>query len=299
MPSSLAQLLATQSDVLSYELFPPKTEAGEAALYRHAEQLLEFEPSFITCTYGAGGSTQSKTLAITAEVKRRFELPVASHLTLVGSTREQLIEYLQQARQAGVDTIVALRGDPPRGESEFQQTPGGLRYANQLVELIREEFGDAFGILVAGYPEKHLEAPSMEVDLENLKRKVDAGADAVVTQLFYDNEDFFRFVDQCHARQIDVPIVPGILPVINFEQIQRITGMCGARLPDSFTSQLQSAGGDLEQQFAVGVEYATRQVQQLLEQGVPGIHFYVLNKSRATLEVLRNTSFGSNQPSRA
>ena len=212
---------------LSFELFPPKTADGETALFAHLAQLVKFAPAFITCTYGAGGSSRAKTLDIVEEVKRRFQVPVASHLTCVGSSVDQLREYLTEASGRDVDYIVALRGDPAKGETEFQAAAGGLRYANELVALIRREFPH-FGVAVGGYPEKHLEAPSFEADLENLRRKVDAGADVVVTQLFYDNQDFFRFRDRCLQIGISVPIVPGILPVTNFSQVQRITSMCGS-----------------------------------------------------------------------
>ncbi|MDA8746544.1 methylenetetrahydrofolate reductase, partial [Rubripirellula amarantea] len=205
----------------------------------------------------------------------------------VGSTADQLADYLTEARKRGVDNVVALRGDPPKGETSFTATEGGFRYANELVEFIRERFAD-MGVAVAGYPEKHLEAPSMDVDLTNLQRKVDAGADVVVTQLFYDNADFFKFRDRCTALGITVPIVPGLLPVTNFAQIQRITSLCGARLPAEFVSALESAGDDSDAQFAVGVEFATRQMEELVREGVPGIHLYVLNKSEAASGVLEN-----------
>jgi methylenetetrahydrofolate reductase (NADPH) len=203
---SLSQLFE-QKRVISFELFPPKTPAGERSLYKHVEKLMESSPDFVTCTYGAGGSTQGKTLEIIDHVKQQFNIPVASHLTLVGSTVDDLRTYLGKARELSVDHIVALRGDPPNGETEFKPTPGGLRYANELVELIRAEYND-LGILVAGYPEKHREAPSLEIDLENLKRKVDAGADVVVTQLLYDNTDFYRFRDLFEKSGIRIPIVP-------------------------------------------------------------------------------------------
>ena len=195
------------------------------------------------------------------------------------------VEYLAEAQQRGIDYIVALRGDPPAGETDFKPVAGGLSYANELVELIRAEFA-GFGIAVAGYPEKHQEAPSLEVDLQNLKRKVDAGADIVITQLFYDNEDFFRFRDRCDEMEINLPIIPGILPVTNLSQIQRITSLCGAVLPDAFVNKLGEQEGD-DWQFQAGVEFATEQVQSLIDAGVPGIHFYVLNKSQATSAVLR------------
>lgn len=277
---------------LSFELFPPKTEAGEEALFRHVERLVEFGPSYITCTYGAGGSTQSKTLDIIARVREMSGLPVATHLTCVGRTADQLAEYLSEAQRRGVDNVVALRGDPPKGESSFTVTDGGFRYANELVAFIRERFSD-IGIAVAGYPEKHLEAPSLDDDLANLRRKVDAGADVVITQLFYDNDDFFTFRDHCERMGIRVPIVPGLLPVTNFAQIQRITSLCGAKLPAKFVAALEAAGDDDQAQFRAGVDFATRQMQQLIDAEVPGIHLYVLNKSEAASQVLENLGMGA------
>ncbi|HEV3417158.1 MAG TPA: methylenetetrahydrofolate reductase [NAD(P)H] [Pirellulales bacterium] len=279
---------------LSFELFPPKTEAGDAALFRHLDALMVFRPSFVTCTYGAGGSTRLKTLGIVAEVLRRYGCTVASHLTCVGSTVDELREYLVQASQRNIENIVALRGDPPKGDSSFRPVAGGLRFGNELVALIRAEF-PRFGIAVAGYPETHQEAPSPEVDLENLKRKVDAGGDVVITQLFYDNADLFRFRDRCRQVGIGVPIVPGILPVTNLSQIQRISSLCKARLPDEFVAALEREGDSDEWQFEVGVEFATRQVQELLDGGVPGIHFYVLNKSPAAVRVLQGVKWDAEQ----
>lgn len=270
---------------LSFELFPPKTSQGEATLFEHVRRLVEFSPSLITCTYGAGGSTRDTTLSIISRVHREFRLPVATHLTCVGSTVDQLREYLSQARDAGVENVVALRGDPPRGDVEFRPVPGGFSYANELVGLIRGEFSE-LGIAVAGYPEKHQEAPSAEVDLANLKRKVDAGADAVVTQLFYNNADFFAFRTRCEEAGIRVPIVPGLLPITNFAQVKRITALCGAKLPADLVTALEAAGDDTARQFELGVESAIRQTQELIDAGVPGIHFYVLNRSEAAARVL-------------
>lgn len=274
---------------LSFELFPPKTEASEIELFRHLEDLAAFEPSYITCTYGAGGSTRQKTLEIVERVHERLGCPVASHLTCVGSTADELRSYLSDARSRGVEHIVALRGDPPKGEMSFQAVAGGLRYASELVALIRGEFPE-FGIAVAGYPETHIEAISPEADLENLKRKVDAGGDVVLTQLFYFNDDFFRFRERCERIGIRAPIVPGILPVTNLAQIRRITSLCGAKLPAEFVADLEARNDDAEAQFELGVEFATRQTQELLDDDVPGIHFYVLNKSPATCRVLRSVT---------
>ncbi|MEQ1830130.1 MAG: methylenetetrahydrofolate reductase [NAD(P)H] [Pirellula sp.] len=281
----LGQFFSGDRRGLSFELFPPKTDDGVGTLMQTVGELIEFAPDFFTCTYGAGGSTRDRTLEILKKIKERHDIPVASHLTCVGTTVEQLREYLQVAIAQDTDFIVALRGDPPKGETEFRQTVGGLRYANELVSLIRSEFPE-LGIAVAGYPEVHQEAPSADVDLENLKRKVDAGADIVVTQLFYINEDYFRFRDRCVAAGIRIPIVPGILPVTNLAQIQRIALMCKAKLPDRLVQRLGQSS-ETDWQFAAGVEFAQSQVAELLNEGVPGIHFYVLNKSQATGEVLK------------
>ncbi len=280
----IADVFSGSKPGLSFELFPPKTDEGVASLMLTIKELCKYKPDFFTCTYGAGGSTQDRTLQVAAAVKEQYKLPVASHLTCVGSTVDQLRSYLNAAIERGIDYIVALRGDPPKGESEFKAVEGGLKYANDLVRLIRSEF-PKLGIAVAGYPEVHQEAVSPESDLENLKRKVDSGGDIVVTQLFYNNDDFFRFREKCVKIGIQVPIVPGILPVTNFAQIQRIASMCKAALPKTFSDQL-AANDASDWQFKVGVEFATKQVQELLKNGVPGIHYYVLNKSQATAAVL-------------
>ncbi len=220
------------------------------------------------------------------EVRRQHGCSVASHLTCVGSTVDELREYLRAADEAGVENIVALRGDPPRGETSFTAVEGGLRYANELVALIDKEFPQ-FGIAVAGYPETHQEAPSPDADLQNLLRKVSAGSDVIITQVYYNNADFFRFRDRCRELGIGAPIVPGILPITNFAQIQRITSLCKAKLPSVLVEKLSAVCEDDEAQFEIGVEYATHQVQELLAAGVPGLHFYVMNKSPATCRVLQ------------
>lgn len=286
---SLKAAFSSGRPVLSFELFPPKTDKGEEELLKNVEKLNLHRPDFFTCTYGAGGSTRDRTMSVASSVRKNLDLPVASHLTCVGSTKDELRSYLKRAQDNGIDYIVALRGDPPKGQETFTAVEGGLRYANELVDLIRGEFPN-YGILVAGYPEVHQEAPSAEVDMENLVRKVNAGADAIVTQLFYDNEDFFRFCDKCSDAGITVPILPGILPVLSLKQVQRIASLCKARLPDEFVSKLQEQD-DPVWQFQVGVEHATKQTEGLIAAGVPGIHFYVLNKSDATDQILAN--FGS------
>lgn len=279
--------LFTDSDrcEISFELFPPKTDRGMQNLKDNVQKLLRFNPAFLTCTYGAGGSTQSRTLEVVELVKQLSGLPVASHLTCVGSTVEQLNDYLDEAKRRGADYIVALRGDPPQGSDEFKAVESGLSYANELVELIRREHADQFGIAVAGYPEVHQEAPDAQTDLDNLKRKVDAGADIIITQLFYDNTDFYRFRDACEAAGITVPIIPGILPVTNYKQAERIAGMCKAAIPAEMSASM-SANEDPDFQSDYGVQHARKQTIDLIENGVPGIHYYVLNKSDAAEQLL-------------
>ncbi len=274
---------------LSFELFPPKTAEGMTALFKHADKLSAFEPSFMTCTYGAGGSTQDKTLEVIGQVRQKYQLPVATHLTCVGRTPDEIREYLDRAQALGVHSVVALRGDPPQGEESFKPVEGGFAYANELVEAVRGWFPEC-GIAVGGYPETHQEAPSPEADIENLKRKMDAGADVIITQLFYDNRDYFDFCERCAAAGIDAPIVPGLLPVTNLAQIKRIASLCGAKLPAEFQDGLEEHADDADAQFEIGVDFATRQTHELLEHGVPGIHFYVLNKSQATERVLNSVT---------
>ena len=270
---------------LSFEIFPPKTEAGEAQLFTALEELMAFKPSLVTCTYGAGGSTRDKTLELTAKIRDTFAVPTAAHLTCVGSTVEEIRKWLKRATEMGVQNIIALRGDPPQGETAFTPVDGGLSHANELVALIRREFPH-FGVAVAGYPEPHQEAPSPEADLANLKRKVAAGADVVITQLFYDNRDFFGFRERYVRAHIRLPLVPGILPVVSFAQIQRITALCGATLPAALTADLEKHRDDPAGQVDAGVEHAIRQCRELIHAGIPGIHFYVLNKAEATRRIL-------------
>lgn len=281
---SLADFYRDGRRGLSFELFPPKTDEKCAELYENVKRLMQFNPDYFTCTYGAGGSTRERTLDVLAEVRKITNLPVASHLTCVGATKDEIRQYLSRAHDVGAEYIVALRGDPPKGETSFQAVEGGLCYGNELVELIRSE-PYPFGIAVAGYPEVHQEAVSAEIDLVNLKRKVDAGADIVITQLFYDNDDFYRFRDDCRGAGIDVPLVPGLLPITNLPQAKRITAMCKAKLPETLVSRLEEHDTP-EWQFEVGVEHARRQMLDLIEHDVDGLHLYVLNKSAATEKML-------------
>jgi methylenetetrahydrofolate reductase (NADPH) len=281
----MKQLYRGASFDWSFEVFPPKSEQGLEPLYTVVQELLRYKPGFISVTYGAGGGTKELSLRIAREIVQKFGVSVTSHLTCVGSTVDELCQWLQAARDSGVSNIMALRGDPPAGEHQFTAVEGGLRYAVDLVQLIRQEFPD-FGIGVAGYPETHQEATSAEDDLRHLARKVAAGADAVFTQLFYDNKDFYRFRDHCRSLGIDKPIIPGLLPVLNLVQVKRITSLCKSKLPEDLLHRLENCKDDPNAQISVGVDHCRQQVEDLLASGVPGIHFYVLNRSESIHRIL-------------
>ena len=281
----LTELFASRSFVISIEIFPPKTADGDVALKRHLETLMAHKPAFVSCTYGAGGSTRDRTVQWCQYIQDELKSTAMAHFTCVGSTKDELKQWLSDAKAAGIHNIMALRGDRPEGQKDFKPADGGLANANELVELIRASHND-FGIGVAGYPEKHVEAPSMEADLQNLKRKVDAGADAIFTQLFFENDSFFRFRDDCQTLGMTLPIVPGIMPITDFARIKRITAMCGTLFPENLAARLEAVKDDSEAQFEIGVEHAVKQCEHLRSEGVPGIHFYALNKSDACQQIL-------------
>ena len=270
---------------LSFEIFPPKTAAGDEALRAELGRLNTFDPAFISCTYGAGGTTRDRTLDWCRELVEEFGRTATAHFTCVGAATEELSDWLDRAADAGVTNIMALRGDAPADADGFTPAAGGLRYANELVALIRDRHPD-FGVGVAGYPEKHPECDTPETDLANLKRKVDAGADAVFTQLFFDNTHFLRFRDAADSLGIDVPVVPGVMPITSFERIKRITAMCGSSFPADLSGSLEDVKDDADAQFEVGVDWAVNQCRELLDEGIPGIHFYVLNKADACERIL-------------
>jgi methylenetetrahydrofolate reductase (NADPH) len=277
--------------IISFEVFPPKTDAAMDNLRRILPELIALAPAYITVTYGALGSTRERTLEIAGLVKNEFGHEAACHLTCVGSSRSELDRILHDIYQAGIENIVALRGDPPKGTTSFSPPPDGYAHANELVSHIRtfenkSLYNARFGIAVAGYPEKHLEAPDTMSDLTNLKRKVDAGADVVITQLFYDNADYFRFVKQARAIGITVPVVPGLLPILSVKQIRRITAMCGSSIPPALQSQLECASDDDRAAEAIGIRQCIDQARELIEHGAPGIHFYVLNQSNHMQQIL-------------
>jgi methylenetetrahydrofolate reductase (NADPH) len=270
--------------VFSFEFFPPKTAEGEQNLYRALAELRELEPAFVSVTYGAGGSTRDKTIEIVRRVKEDYGLEAMAHFTCVGATVDELRETLDQMVAVGIDNVLALRGDPPDGQEEWRKTEGGLEYSRELVELIRADY--PFSIGAACFPEVHVHATSAEDDLRHLKAKVDAGAQFLITQLFFDNAKYFDFVERARAIGIDVPIVPGIWPVTNVAQIERVTQLSAASMPAGLLDELRARAEDPEAVLDFGVAYAALQSVELLAGGAPGIHFYTLNRSPATRAIL-------------
>ena len=279
-----AELYKSERPDISFELFPPRTDRTLAELEERLPKLIALGPSLMTVTYGALGSTQDRTLEITSKIKNEYGMESAHHLTCVGSSREEIGLILEDIRKHNIENIVALRGDPPQGETEFTPPKDGYGHGSELVEHIGRVGG--FSIAVAGYPEKHLEAPDFETDLQNLKRKVDSGADVVITQLYYDNRDFYDFVERCRAIGINQPIIPGLMPILAVEQIKRITAMCGATIPVKLLRQLEDAGDDDERVHEISIIHTANQALDLLNQGVPGIHFYVLNRHFHIAEIM-------------
>ncbi|MEQ9620250.1 MAG: methylenetetrahydrofolate reductase [NAD(P)H] [Deltaproteobacteria bacterium] len=277
--------------VISFEIFPPKTEKGMKNLEEVLKELAALEPDFITVTYGAMGTTRDRTLEIAALIKSRFGVESACHLTCVGASRKELDHVLGRIYDAGVENIVAIRGDPPLGSNEFVPPEDGYTYGYELVRHIREFekitlHKKHFGIAVGGYPEKHPEAPDIGIDLENLKSKVDSGADMVITQLFFDNSMYFDFVSRAKSGGIHIPIIPGLMPILSVKQIERITSMCGASIPPELKKRLETCKNDDEKARRVGITQCINQARELLAGGAPGIHFYVLNKSDHMKEII-------------
>ena len=294
LPMRIRDVYREQDFGLSVEVFPPKTSTGDDVLFRTLDRLAAYRPAFVSCTSGAGGSTRTRTIDLCVEIQKRYKLTATAHLTCVGSTCDDIIDWLSLARRSGLRNIMALRGDPPDGQQTFQPVQGGLCFANELVSLIREHHPDS-GVGVAGYPETHQEAPDPQADLDNLKRKVDAGADAVFTQLFYINGNFFDFRERYERAGIRVPLIPGIMPITEFARIKRITSMCGAVFSGQLASNLEAVQDDKQAQFEIGVDHAVRQCRGLIDQGVPGIHFYVLNRYQACERILNTLDMQPSQ----
>lgn len=266
--------------LLSFEFFPPKDDEGMATLRTNAEQLLATKPDFVTCTYGAGGSTRLRTIEVCGMLRELGFSPVMPHLTCVGHSRSELQAIAREWYTAGYRNIMTLRGDPPRGFSQFRPMPDGFSHASELVDLLKNAYPDLC-CGVAGYPEAHAESVTPEADIRHLKAKVDEGAAFITTQLFFDNEYYFDFVKRCRKAGIAQPILPGLLPVISLKQVQRMCSICRVQLPDALASQLEAAGDDSAAAEAVGVRWAAKQIEGLFAQDVPGIHLYVLNRSKA------------------
>jgi len=270
--------------VVSFEFFPPKTTDGVEVLYRTVEELRPCRPSFVSVTYGAGGSTRDRTLDLVARIQRELGIVSMAHLTCVGSSKRDLRETLARLAGEGIENVLALRGDPPKGETEFRPSEGGFAHASELVRFIRDE-GFDFCIGAACYPEGHVESADLETDLAHLVTKVRAGADFLVSQLFFDNEDYRAFVRRARSAGVDIPIVPGLMPVTNVSQTERFTKMCGARVPQELKRRLRIVANDPAAVVATGVQWTVDQGRALLRDGSPGLHFYTLNRSSATLAV--------------
>ncbi len=277
--------LGGPTPAISFEFFPPKDQEGVERLFGTVADLAPFAPAYVSVTYGAGGSTRRLTVELVGRIQREVGIEAMAHLTCVGSTQAELGQVLDQLEAAGVENVIALRGDPPKGATSFVTPEAGFSHASELVRFVKQR--GRFGVAGACYPEKHPEAESAEADLAQLGKKVDAGAEFLITQLFFDNDDYFSFVERARRAGIRTPIVAGIMPVTNVSQIKRFTAMCGARMPEPLLRQLEAVATDPEAVGEIGVQHAVLQCRDLLARGVPGIHFYTLNRSRATVEILR------------
>ncbi len=279
--------IGTSSPTLSFEFFPPKDDIGFWDLYRTVESLKPLDPTFVSVTYGAGGATRRKTIELVGRIQAHIGIETMAHLTCLDSPREELAANLDALKQRGIDNILALRGDPPEGQRVFTRPADGFEHANELVALIRSRHHDAFCIGAACYPEGHPECPDLSRDLENLKRKVDAGVDFLITQLFFDNDLFFSFRERAIAAGIGVPIIVGIMPILSVRQVKRFTEMCGATIPPPLLEKIESVEDDPEAVRHIGMYHTTRQCHALIEQQVAGVHFYTLNRSTATRAIFQ------------
>ena len=286
----ISEYYKKQKHTISFEFFPPKTGEGEKKLFQTVTDLKKLEPSFVSVTYGAMGNTQANTLRIVEEIKHRIGLEVAAHLTCVAHSRGEIEHILEALQEKKIENIVALRGDPPQGETQFKAPPDGFHYAAELVRFIRQHprLCQSFAVSVAGYPEGHPESKDKQKDLEHLRLKVDQGADVIVTQLFFNNQHYFDFVERARKIGIKVPIVPGIMPVTHGPQIEKFSRMCGAEIPREIHEAIKRFGEDQAAIMKFGIEYATRQCEELLRGGAPGLHFYTLNQSLATRQIFAN-----------
>ncbi|HEX4125248.1 MAG TPA: methylenetetrahydrofolate reductase [NAD(P)H] [Tepidisphaeraceae bacterium] len=279
------EIIGRGKPTISFEFFPPKNEVGFAQLYQTVGELHPLKPSYVSVTYGAGGSTRQKTVDLVERIQNELKIRSMAHLTCVGHTADEIGGILDDLWNSGIRNVLALRGDPPAGQAQFVATAGGFANADALTKFVRERHDFCVG--VAGYPEGHPQCLNKTRDLEHLKRKVDNGGSFVVTQLFFDNRDFYEFRDNARKMGINVPIVAGLMPILNVNQIKRFISMCGAKIPHPLLMKLESLEADPEAVYTAGVEYATQQCQDLLTEGVDGIHFYTLNRSKATVQICK------------
>lgn len=282
----IIDILKSGKRTVSFEFFPPKNEAGFNDLLGTIAALEPLKPDYVSVTYGAGGSTRSMTVDLVQRIKNEVGIESMAHLTCVGSKSEEIAEILDELKEGGLENVLPLRGDPPRGQEKFEAVEGGFRYASELAGFIRER-GYPFCLAAACYPEVHQEAPSAEADLDNLKRKVDSGVDFLITQLFYSNDDFYRFRDRARAAGIDLPILAGLMPIRGVKHIKRIAQMCGASLPDDLRAKIEGVEDDSAAVEQIGMHHATKQCEDLLENGVDGLHFYTLNRSTTTRAIVQ------------
>ncbi|MBN2058715.1 MAG: methylenetetrahydrofolate reductase [NAD(P)H] [Candidatus Saganbacteria bacterium] len=281
----LCSSLNRSEPTLSFELFPPKTEEREQKLFSVLEQLKGLKPDFASVTCGALGSNRNKTVFWAKQIKNRFKIEPVVHLTCVAQTKASVLEHLKELTALGIDNILALRGDPPAGQSDFTPPQDGFAYARDLLAFIRGHRLDLC-IGVAGYPEGHIESASLKQDTQHLKEKVAAGADYIITQLFFDNRFFFDFIDRARRAGIEVPIIPGIMPITSLNQVKKMTEMCGATIPERLLDKLEQAGKDKEAVIGLGVDWAADQCQELLDAGVKGLHFFVMNQAKPVSQIL-------------
>jgi len=276
-----------QEKTYSFELFPPKTDKGYENLLKTIAQLCELSPDYISCTYGAGGGNREKTFDVVQHIEEQHHVIGMAHLTCVLNTKDDIKTIVEDIKSRGIRNILALRGDPPQDQPDWQPTDDNYKYSSELAAFIRANFGDYFGIAVAGFPEGHILCPDRERDAEFLKLKIEAGADFVITQLFFDNKDYFEYIDRLRRIGVDVRVIPGILPITDYGALQRFCSLCGATVTDEVKKIFEPIQDDKETTVRAGVEFAIRQCKELLDGGAPGIHFYCLNKLHPTDEILK------------
>ena len=292
----LSEIYNSKKPVISFEVFPPKILKSEEKdlkfgnLINELRELLKYNPAFISVTYGAGGGTRETTFDLVLKIKEELKIQPMPHFTCVGSTKQDILQYIKKFEDNGIKNILALRGDPPAGQDKFVKTNDGFSFANELAAFIKSQTSLSIG--VAGYPECHPDCCSLDIDIQNLKRKIGSGADAVITQLFYDNQSYFKFIEKTTSQGINIPIIPGILPITSYKQLEKIVSLSGCKLPFGFKAKLEDNKEDAEAIKTIGLEFAVNQIRELLSHGAPGIHFYTLNKAFASKMVLDELKIG-------